>query len=458
MKQMKPSCQAGQGVRSNDQDLTIPWFGDRPVVLAKLKVRLRRRIVALVLVLLVFLGAPISGDAYSVLSHEALIDAVWLTHIVPLLKKRFPDATPDQLRQAHGYAYGGAIIQDMGYYPYGSKFFSNLVHYVRSGDFVEAMLRDAADINEYAFAIGALSHYVADNQGHRLAVNRSVPLLYPELRNKYGDEVTFEDNPVAHVKTEFGFDVVQVAKGRYAPDAYRNFVGFEVAQPLLERAFRQTYGLELNAVLEHESKAIGSYRRDVSKVIPKATKVAWQAKRRDIEHDLPGMTRDQFLYNLSRASYEKNWGKDYRQPDFSERFLALLFRLIPKIGPLKILAFRMPTPETEKLFEASFNVALDRYSTLLTQMGAGKMALPNDNLDVDKDTPLGEYHLADDTYAVLLHRLAERNFAGMTPALRADIRRFYAAPASASPKEQNSRRWTRVQRDLAQLKSSLPAS
>ncbi len=404
--------------------------------------------------LILFLFLPSSGDAYSVLSHEAIIDAVWVTHIQPLLQERFPNATPNELRKAHAYAYGGAIIQDMGYYPYGSKFFSDLAHYVRSGDFIEALLHDAQDINEYAFALGSMSHYVADNDGHRLAVNRAVPLLYPELKKKYGDVVTFEDHPLAHVKTEFGFDVLEVAKERYAPDAYRDFIGFEVAQPLLDRAFEETYGLELGAVLKDEEKAIESYRHDISKVIPKATRIAWEVKEDDIKRDLPGMTRNRFLYNLSRSSYEKGWGKDYRQPHFSDKVLAVLFRLIPKIGPLKILTFRTPTPEAEKMFEASFNATLDRYRSLLTDLGNGKAALPNDNFDVGAKTAPGEYHLSDDTYAELLHRLAEHNFSSMRPELRAEIERFYADPASPNASKRNPRRLPRTRRELTRLKSA----
>jgi hypothetical protein len=404
------------------------------------------------------LAFPPPGAAYSVLSHEAIIDVVWGTHIVPLLKLRFPNATPDELRQAHAYAYGGAIIQDMGYYPYGSKFFSDLTHYVRSGDFVEALLHDAQDINEYAFALGAMSHYFADIDGHNLAVNRAVPLLYPKLEKKYGDYVTYEDNPVAHVKAEFGFDVLEVAKGRYAPDAYRDFIGFEVAQPLLEKAFRETYGLELSSLLNDESKAIESYRHDVSKLIPEATRVAWQVKKKDIQQDAPGVTRKKFLYNLSRASYEKNWGNDYRKPDFHEKFLAFLFRMIPKIGPLKILTFRTPTPETEKLFESSFNTVLDRYRSQLTELRSGNMSLPNDNLDVGKDSTPGQYHMKDDSYAELLHRLAELNFSGIAPELQADIEQYYANPASPNATKRDAKRWSRVQRELAQLKSTPPPS
>jgi hypothetical protein len=333
-----------------------------------------------------------------------------------------------------------------------------LTHYVRSGDFIEALLGDSQDINEYAFAIGSMSHYAADNDGHRLAVNRVVPLLYPELKKKYGDVLTFEDDPLAHVKTEFGFDVLEVAKGRYAPDAYHDFIGFEVAQPLLDKAFEETYGLELSTVLKHETKAIDSYRHNISKLIPKATKIAWKVKQNDIQKDVPGMTRNQFLYNLSRASYEKRWGRNYRKPNFGETFLAFLFRLIPKIGPLKILTFRTPTPETEKMFEASFNATLDRYRSLLTEFDTGKAVLPNDNFDVGMRTAPGEYHLSDDTYAELLHRLAERNFSGVPRDLRTEIDRFYADPASPNATKRNSRRWSRVQRELARLKSAASVS
>jgi len=418
--------------------------------------RAARTFVVRFLALIPLLALPTSGGAYSVLSHEAIIDAAWATHIRPLLRKRFPGATPEQLRQAHAYAYGGAIIQDMGYYPYGSKFFSDLTHYVRSGDFIETLLRDAQDINEYAFALGSISHYAADNEGHRLAVNLAVPLLYPELKEKYGNVVTFEDDPLAHVKAEFGFDVLEVAKERYAPDAYHDFIGFEVARPLLDKAFYETYGLELGKVLEHESKAIGSYRHNISQVIPKATKVAWEVKEDNIRKDLPGVTRDKFLYNLSRASYEKRWGKDYRKPSAGEKFLAFLFRLIPKIGPLKILTFRTPTPETERLFEASFNATLDRYRSLLTDLGNGKLTLPNDNFDVGAKTGPGIYRLNDDAYAELLHRLAEHNFSGLTPDLQAAIAHFYADPNAPNTTKRNRKRWSRVQCELAQLRSAAP--
>jgi len=413
---------------------------------------------ALISILALCLAWPAPSEAYSVLTHEAIIDAAWETNIRPVLLARFPNATPDDLRKAHAFAYGGAIIQDMGYYPHGNKFFSDLTHYFRSGDFIQALFRDSQDLNDYAFAIGAMAHYAADNSGHRLATNRAVPLLYPKLQKKYGSVVTYEDDPLAHVKTEFSFDVLEVAKGRYAPESYHDFIGFEVAAPLLERAFQETYGLTLTSVLKDEPLVINSYRHAVSSLIPKATRVAWNLKQDDIQKDLPGVTRRKFLYNISRSSYEKQWGKDYTRPTFGESLLAFLIRILPKIGPLRVLAFRTPTPQTEKLFEQSFNVTLDRYRVLLAQLPKGEVALPNDNFDVGEVTARGTYRLGDAACAQLLAQLSDNNFANASPQLRAELLSFFStpeAPSSANAKVSAKAR-ARLKADVQKLENAPP--
>jgi hypothetical protein len=417
--------------------------------------RTRASVVCLIAVLLA-LPAPV--HAYAVLSHEAIIDAAWETHIKPLLLKKFPQATEEDLSRAQAYAYGGAIIQDMGYYPYGSPFFSDLTHYVRSGDFIQALLRDAKDVNGYAFAIGALAHYAADNDGHRLGTNRAVPILYPGLRKKYGDSVSFEDNKLAHVKTEFGFDVLEIARERYAPDSYHDFIGFEVSRPVLEQAFRDTYGLELKDVLVNEDKALSSYRHDVSNLIPKATRIAWHLKKDEIKDDIPNATRRKFLFNLSRSNYEREWGKDYRKPSSYERFLAFLYKLVPKFGPLKILQFRTPTPQTEQMFEASFNATLDRYRGLLTEVREARLDLPNNNFDVGESTGPGKYRLNDEAHAELLDKLAENKFASATSDVKAELLHFFAEPDAPYATKRNAKAWARVQTQLQQLRSALVTS
>jgi hypothetical protein len=414
------------------------------------------RAIAVITVLALSLGWPVETAAYAVLAHEAIIDSAWDTNIRPLLLKRFPNATKEELKEAHGYAYGGAIIQDMGYYPHGSFFFSDLTHYVRSGDFILALLRDSKDLDGYAFALGALAHYAADNEGHPLGTNRAVPLLYPKLEKKYGDSVSYEQDKLAHLKTEFGFDVLEVARGRYAPDSYHDFIGFAVSVPLLEQAFQETYGLDLKRVLEDEDKVIGSYRHDVSQLIPKATRIAWSLKQDEIMKDQPGMTKQKFLFNLSRASYQKKWGNNYHPPTFGERFLAFLFRILPKIGPLKVLEFKTPTPETERMFEASFNATLDRYRQLLGQISVGQLNLPNDNFDTGDITGPGKYRLNDEAHAKLLDALAKQNFSGATPEVRAELREFFGHQDAPYAMKQRPKDWAKVQAELERLKQALP--
>jgi hypothetical protein len=405
--------------------------------------------------LLFLLAFTSTTHAYSVLSHEALIDSAWDLALKPLILSRFPDATPEQLKEAHSYAWGGAVIQDMGYYPFGSKLFSDLAHYVHSGDFVVALIRDSKDINEYAFALGAMAHYVADNEGHRIATNRAVPILYPKLRAKYGDVVVYDQDPGAHLKAEFGFDVLEVAKGRYAPDDYREHIGFQVSQDLLQRAFEETYCLKLNDIFTNYDFALSTYRYGVGSVIPKMTKVAWQTKKDEIMQSDPGMTRKRFLYHLSHASYRKEFGANYQQPGFGTRFLALFLRILPKVGPLRALSFHMPTPETEKLFMASFNDALQKDEDLSRELRIqGHLDLVNDNFDTGTVTGPGEYPLADKTYADLLDRLSKDKFAQVTPVLREDIVRYFSDPHAPYAMKKNKKQWEKVVREVNDLKTA----
>jgi hypothetical protein len=401
---------------------------------------------------LLVLASISTVSAYAVLTHEAIIDSTWDSAIKPLLLSRFPAATAEELKHAHAYAYGGCIIQDLGYYPFGSKFFSDLTHYVRSGDFIFNLIRDSQDLDEYAFALGALSHYAADNNGHPMAVNLAVPMFYPKLGQKYGKLVTYADDSVSHGKTEFAFDVFQAAKGRYASAEYKNFIGFEVSKPLLERAFQDTYGIKLETVFVNLDLAIGSYRHAVGSFLPAITKVAWQLRKQEIRKDAPSATRKNFLYNLSRSSYEKNWGTTYERPGFRSRLLASVFQLVPQVGPFRALSFKRLTPETEKLYMASFNSTIDRYRELLSEQSAARLTLPNDNLDVGRLTAAGKYRLTDGAYSRLLHML-EKRYAEMPQELRSDILSFYRDVGVPNTTKANESDWARVLKELEQLQA-----
>src|SRR5216684_1183057 len=411
------------------------------------------RAAALLLVVLMCSGGLY---AYSVLTHEEIVDLAWADQIRPLLLQRFPGLTEDQIKEAHAYAYGGAVIQDLGYYPFGNREFSNLVHYVRSGDFVRELLLESQDVNEYAFALGALSHYASDIVGHP-AVNQSVAIQYPKLRAKFGDSVRYAQGKTAHLKTEFGFDTVQVAKNRYASEQYHDFIGFQVSKSLLERVFPVVYGVELKDVLTHEDLAVGSYRFAVSRLIPRMTEVALQTHKKELIRETPNFAKRKFLYRLSRSNYEKEWGKDYVKPGLGTRILSTLLRYMPKIGRFKGLAFNNPTPQTEDLYIKSINTTVDQYRTLLEEVRTDTLVLPNCDFDSGQPTKAAEYSLTDDTYAKLLAQLSERKFDLTSPELRDNILQFYADLSAAIETKKDQVSWQGVLTSLEQLKSMEPA-
>jgi zinc dependent phospholipase C len=413
------------------------------------------RLVHLLLAIGLFLSLRIACSAYSVLTHEEVVDLLWKDDIQPLLVKHFPDASADDLRKAHAFAYGGSLVQDMGYYPFGNKYFSDLTHYVRSGDFIVNLINEASNLNEYAFALGALAHYSADNMGHP-AINESVAILFPKLREKYGSHVTYEDNPKAHIRTEFGFDMTQVAKNRYTSDQYHDFIGFEVSKPVLERAFQDTYGIPLSDILSNEDLAIGTFRRAISHVIPEMTRVALVAKKKQLVAETPNFNSRKFRYYLSRAKYQKEWGKGYRQPGFGTRTLAFFLRFVPKVGPFKALDFKVPNRKTEDIYIASVNHTLDHYRGLLADVQAKDLKLPNTDFDTGKMTFAGEYALTDKAYARLLDRLAHDNFAQITPELRDNILAFYHDPAAPLATKKNAAAWEKTRDQVEKLKAFVP--
>lgn len=397
-------------------------------------------------------------SGYSILTHEEIVDLLWADQIKPLLMAKYPQATEDELRKAHAYAYGGCLIQDMGYYPFGNKTFSDMVHYVRSGDFVQALLDEASDINEYAFALGALSHYVSDTVGHPV-VNASVAREFPKLKAKYGPSVTYAEDKKAHIRTEFGFDVVQVAKQRYTSDSYHDFIGFEVAKPVLQRAFLKTYGIRLEDVFTNLDLSIGSFRWAVSRAIPEMTKVALETKKDEMVKENPSFAKNKFLYNLSRSDYEKEWGKNYQKPGFGAKFMAALFKIIPKVGPFKTIDFKMPYPDTETLYLKSVNDTVERYRACLRVLKSkDDLALVNADFDTGKLTRSGEYSLADETYAKLLDKLADSKFSGLSHDLRKDILAFYQDPSAPNAIKKKHDRWSKTMAELEQLKATQVAA
>ena len=400
------------------------------------------------------LAAP--AGAYAVLSHEALVDAAWDPAILPRLRERFAGASEDQLKRARAFAYGGCVIQDMGYYPYGNRLFTDLTHYVRTGAFVSTLVAEASDLDELAFALGALAHYAGDGNGHPIGINRAVPLAYPRLRRKYGDLIAYADDPQAHLRVELGFDVVQMATGRYRAPAYVDLIGFEVSTPLLERAFRRTYGLEMKDLFPDLARAVGSYRRTVSYLFPELTRIAWKSKKEEIRQLDPTASEANFVFRFPRSEYERRFGTRSPKPELLERGARFLAGVLPKVGPLKVLVPKLPPKEGERRLRESFAASVESYRLLLGEVGT-TAAVEDVNLDLGPIAKAGEYSLADDAYSALLLLLARRDFEAVTPALKQDILAYYADLTAPIATKQDDKRWQRTLHALEKLRATAGA-
>ena len=400
-------------------------------------------------------SVPQLASGYATFTHEELIDLAWNDSIRPILLERYPGTTDAGLEEAHAYGYGGCLIQDLGYYPFGKELFSDLAHYVRSGDFVLSLLRNARNVNELAFAIGALSHYVGDSIGHSQAVNPSTALTFPSLEKKYGPIVTYEDDPTAHVRTEFGFDVAQIALWRYAPHPYRDYIGFRVSRPVLERAFYETYGLTVRSILGPPRVAMDTYRTGVRRFIPLFARATIVNVRGHLPSDPPDPFLDRLRASISQTDYAKYWSQYHHKPTLEDHLLGIVIHLIPKIGILRILAIKPPSSATENLFVKSLDDALARYRALLTTLSKSPSAeLVLTNLDLDTGTRVvpGAYKLTDHAYAELLDKIAQQPAAPIPAGLRQDILDYYSNPSAPISTKRNVRAWNRVLADLEVLK------
>jgi hypothetical protein len=407
----------------------------------------------LVTVLLSLTG--FTSKAYSILAHEAIIDASWKPVLMPLLKEKYPGVTKEQLLLAHSYAYGGSIVADMGYMPFGNGFFTDLVHYVRSGDFIEALLADAQNLNEYAFALGALSHYMTDKYGHSMSTNLNVPIIYPKLQKKFGNVVTYNDDHTSHSRMEFAYDVLQIGQNGYTSEGYHDFIGFNIAVPVLERAFYETYGRELGSIFSNINSSINTMRWGVRNLFPVLTKSAYKANQTDIEKMHPGITARKFQYKMSKRSFNLQFGKERYEPKFFAKVLVFFIKILPKIGPLKTLKFKSPGEKGQKLFAQSFDAILKNYKIAVNQISKDQLVLPDIDFDTGNPTRIGEYPLADKTYAQLLEELQEQQYKNITPQLQKNIVDYYQNADTTKFVAKDWEKWQKTVlrvKEVAQLK------
>ena len=426
----------------------------------------------IVLILSVMLPWQRRADAYSLLTHEQLIDLAWQDSIVPLLLSRYPNLTPADLDRARAYAYGGCVIQDMGYYPFGDQSFSDLTHYVRSGDFVVSLFRNASNADELAFAVGALSHYIGDSVGHSTAINLAVPVEFPSLRAKYGSEVNYAQGKRQHVQAEFAFDIDEIAHHRIAPVRYLRHIGLQVPIQQLALAYYQTYGLNENFTGTRRQRFnVRGYRFAVRTFIPRIAYAVTLLHRNHEPAEPNTPERAEFEKDVTALAATDNWQAYRRKPGIGTYALAGLLFIVPKVGPVKLVAVKGPTEATEQEYLHSVVVSTAALRQRLARFTPSTLGappthqsldprhpLPNRDLDTGRVVQPGGYPLTDSTYADLLHRLTRQPAQPIPAGIKEDIQAYYSNPASPIATKANPPKWAEIQADLATLAAMATAS
>lgn len=405
---------------------------------------------AFALFLLIF---SIPSHAYSVQTHEQLIDLAWKQSIRPLLLERYPNLTEAQIQEAHAYAYGGCAIQDLGYYPFGNQLFSDLTHYVRPGDFVLSLIRNAHTADELAFAIGALSHYIGDTIGHSEAVNEAVGIEFPKLAKKYGPVVTYDENEHAHVRTEFAFDINEISKRRFAPSAYLKHVGLEVPGPLLRRSFFETYGLDLRQIIGRKRPVMRGYRFAVRSFLPRISYAEVVLHKSSFPPDTPSEAFDRLSKDLAQSEFENGWNQYRKNPGIGTHLLACVLFILPRIGPLSDAAIRGPNAHTQELYVQSLNHSTDSLRHALAHFDSVASSVPNLDLDTGARVKPGGYRLTDETYARLLTVLTRHPTQAVPAGLKQNIDDYYADPAAPISTKKNQKKWAQLQAQLKLLQT-----
>ena len=406
-----------------------------------------------VLTLLALILTATPGIPFSVQTHEMIIDLAWKTSIRPVLLNRFPNLTEAQLQEAHAYAYGGSAIQDLGYYPFGNAFFSDLTHYIRSGDFVLSLLRNSQNANDLAFAIGALSHYIGDNIGHGEAVNHAVPIEFPKLERKYGTVVNYSQGPHPHVQTEFAFDINQLSKGRFAPSAYLEHVGLEIPRPLLRTAFYETYGLNLADIVGSKETSLRFYRRGVRHFLPNIARAQTILHKNSFPQDSSSEEFLELKEELLQVAAEENWQQYRKSPGFGSHMYAGFIYIVPKVGALQMLAIKGPTEQTEDLYVSSVHHSYKALRHVMDNFDRIDHFISNRDLDTGIVVKPGGYPLTDRTYAKLLAELTKHPNNPVPIQLKRDIEDFYSDPLSPITTKNDPKQWVKVEADLKIFKT-----
>jgi hypothetical protein len=247
-----------------------------------------------------------------------------------------------------------------------------------------------------------------------------------------------------------------LSKHRLAPGAYLRAVGLRVPNRLLAQAFEETYSLPLRDVVGPCRPAMRSYRTSVRSFLPRFAYAETVIHRNDFPPDMANASFQTFLDHIERADFQKVWNRYRRVPGIKTNLLALLIRILPRIGALSDLAIKIPTEDTQDLYVKSVNRTIEVYAGFLKQLAVTRQLaepIPNRDLDTGERTRPGAYARTDNTYATLLHKIARSPQRPIATDLKQNVLDYYSDANAPITTKKNGKAWAEVTKDIAVLRN-----
>jgi len=271
----------------------------------------------------------------------------------------FP-VTNSEVRRAF---LAGCLGPDMGMFPGGESLFSDLAHYVRSGELARAMIRCATSDTSRAFAWGWATHVLAD------------ALIHPFINVAAGDvrgreTLTYADDPGLHLVVEIGADGRYFERWKQLAPPKLTPIPADVAQHVAS-AFDAVYGkiITLRQV-SNSLKAWSRWHRVAIDVSEAASAKLYGGRGGELG-----------LRGLARLLVKSSTGLCFRRS-----------RLYALTHPLR------PSPRAESFIET----AITEFSERFREHERDTLAsLPNYNLDTGEVEDVVSYPLAVSTLAKL---------------------------------------------------------
>ena len=378
------------------------------------------RLAAFLIASSLLLIVPADGRAFSVTAHQGVVDQAWGLTLVPLIRQRFPNATDRELTEAHAYARGGSISPILVLSARESFVFRPAA--LRSHRrFRQPSVNWGQLSGRICVRLGMLGHYEAPAGIRKRPIFRC-PSSIPSSSRNTATPSPMRTHPRAPTNS------IRCAAGRSSQrntDLFEHSIDFKVPRDALERAFAETYGLQLNDLFDNYDIAIYTYRWGFRTIINEGTGIAWALYRKDIESNEPGVTSKEFVREISRGDFERQFGKAFLEPGYLPRFVGFLGTLVPDVGPLKRLPFKPLPDSVQKLYFRAYRHASERYVHEVAAICANKAWLENINLDTGRADKSGEYAPADEAWVDLLELHDKSHFANVRDDLASDFRAHF---------------------------------